>query len=133
MVHHQSLLVERLWLTHGVAIACADLVSVQVLVWLPAGSVKEGEACHEATCFGLRSGASGHSSIKDCSFSGLFSSLIWLCPILWLSETEAGGRGPARVVEVGSGLSYCRAAVLMTCSGSLGVKVVLISKEPRQQ
>ena len=124
---------ERLWLTERVAIAGTDLIGVEVLVWLPAGSVKEGEACHEATCFGLRSGASGHSSIKDCSFSGLFSSLIWLCPILWLSETEAGGRGPARVVEVGSGLSYCRAAVLMTCSGSLGVKVVLISKEPRQQ
>ena len=105
MVHYQSLFVERFWLTHGVAIACTDLVSVQVLVWLPTGSIKEGEASYEATCFGLRSGASGHSSIKDCSFSGLFSSLIWLCPILWLSETEAGGGGPAWVVEVGSSLS----------------------------
>ena len=105
MIHYQSLLVERLWLTHGVAIACADLVSVQVLVWLPTGSVKEGEASHEATGFGLRSGASGHSSIKDSNFASLFSSLIWLCPVLWLSETEAGGSGPAWVVEVGSGLS----------------------------
>lgn len=96
---------ERLWLTHGVAIACADLVSVQVLVWLPTGSVKEGEASHEATGFGLRSGASGHSSIKDSNFAGLFSSLIWLCPVLWLPETEAGGGGPAWVVEVRSGLS----------------------------
>ena len=62
MVHHKSLLVESLWLTHGVAITCVDLVSVRVLVWLPACSVKEGEASHVTTYFGLRSGASGHKN-----------------------------------------------------------------------
>ena len=107
MVHCQSQLMERLWLTHFVAIACADLVSVQVLVWLPASSVKEGKASYEATCFSLRSGAPDHRVIEDCRFASLFSPLIWLRPILRLSETEAGGGSPAWVVEVSSCLSNC--------------------------
>ena len=100
MVHHQSLLVEGLWLTHGVAIACADLVSVQVLVWLPAGSVKEGEVCVKATRFCLWSGALGHRGIEYCHLASLFGPLVWFCPVLWFPETEPGGGSPAWIIKV---------------------------------
>ena len=44
MVHCKADLVEGLWLAERVAIACADLVRVQVLVWFPSMAVEEGEA-----------------------------------------------------------------------------------------
>ena len=100
MVHRQSLLMERLWLTERVAIAGTDLIRVEVLVWLPASSVKEGEVCVKATCLCLWSGALGHCGIKYCYFSSLFSSLVWFCPVFGLPETETTSGSPAWVIKV---------------------------------
>ena len=91
---------ERLWLTERVAVAGTDLIGVEVLVWLPAGSVEEGEVCVKATSFCLWPGALGHRGIEYCHFASLFGPLGWLCPVLWLPETEPGRGSPAWIVEV---------------------------------
>ena len=100
MVHYQSLLMERLWLTERVAIAGTDLIGVEVLVWLPASSVKEGEVCVKATCFCLWSGALGHRGIEYCHFASLLCPLVWFCPVFWFPKTETGSGSPAWIVKV---------------------------------